>query len=147
MEGCVLLNQKYKALFSAMRDLMIEPTKMTPGVDLSNGVLLFYGRSIIQNTRDFYEPIYAWVCEYMEDPSEITVVTFKLEYIDAPSVKSILNLLMLLKEVNNKQLVFMINWYYAYGDLELLQLGTILQERLEMEFDFNEFEPNNARML
>jgi hypothetical protein len=130
-----------------MRDLMIEPTKKTPGVDLSNGVLLFYGRSIIDNTRDFYEPIYAWVCEYMENPSEITVVTFKLEYIDAPSVKSILNLLMLLKEVGDRDLVFMVNWYYAYGDLELLQLGTILQERLEMEFDFNEFEPNNARMI
>jgi hypothetical protein len=126
---------------------MIEPTKKTPGVDLSNGVLLFYGRSIIDNTRDFYEPIYAWVCEYMENPSEITVVTFKLEYIDAPSVKSILNLLMLLKEVGDRDLVFMVNWYYAYGDLELLQLGTILQERLEMEFDFNEFEPNNARMI
>jgi hypothetical protein len=40
-----------------------------------------------------------------------------------------------------------VNWYYAYCDLELLQLGTILQERLEMEFDFNEFEPNNARMI
>jgi hypothetical protein len=130
-----------------MRDLMIEPTKKTPGVDLSNGVLLFYGRSIIDNTRDFYEPIYAWVCEYLEDPSEITVVTLKLEYIDAPSVKSILNLLMLLKEVNNRELLFMVNWYYAYGDLELLQLGTIFQERLEVEFDFNEFEPDNGRML
>ena len=130
-----------------MRDLMIEPTKKTPGVDLSNGVLLFYGRSIIDNTRDFYEPIYAWVCEYLEDPSEITVVTLKLEYIDAPSVKSILNLLMLLKEVNNRELLFMVNWYYAYGDLELLQLGTIFQERLEMEFDFNEFEPDNGRMF
>jgi len=126
---------------------MIEPTKKTPGVDLSNGVLLFYGRSIIDNTRDFYEPIYAWVCEYLEDPSEITVVTLKLEYIDAPSVKSILNLLMLLKEVNNRELLFMVNWYYAYGDLELLQLGTIFQERLEVEFDFNEFEPDNGRML
>ncbi len=130
-----------------MRDLIIEPTKKTPGVDFSNGVLLFYGRSIIKNTRDFYEPIYAWVCEYMENPSEITVVTLKLEYIDAPSVKSILNLLVLLKEVNNRDLLFMVNWYYAYGDLEMLQLGTIFQERLEMEFDFNEFEPNNARIF
>ena len=129
-----------------MKDLIIEPTKKTPGVDLSNGVLLFYGRSIIENTRDFYEPIFAWVCEYMENPSEITAVTLKLEYIDAPSVKSLLNMLTLLKEVSNRELVFMVNWYYMYGDLEMLQLGTILQERLEMEFDFNEFEPNNARI-
>jgi hypothetical protein len=130
-----------------MRDLIIEPTKKTPGVDLSNGVLLFYGRSMIDQTRDFYEPIYAWVCEYLENPSEITAVTLKLEYIDAASVKSILNLLMLLKGVESRDLVFMVNWYYMYGDLEMLQLGSILQERLEMEFDFNEFEPHNTRLL
>ena len=130
-----------------MRDLIIEPTKRTPGVDLSNGVLLFYGRSMIDQTRDFYEPIYAWVCEYLEDPSEITVVTLKLEYIDAASVKSMLALLKLLKGVGDRELVFMVNWYYMYGDLEMLQLGTIFQERLEMEFDFNEFEPHNSRLV
>jgi len=127
-----------------MDDLYIEATKKTPGVDLSNGVLEFTGRSMIENTRDFYEPIYAWTCKYLEDPAEITVVSMKLEYIDAASVKSLMNLLQLLKGVEERELVFMVNWYYSYGDLEMLQLGAIIQDRLEMEFDFTEFEPTNS---
>lgn len=127
-----------------MDDLYIEPTKKTPGVDLSNGVLSFTGRSMIENTRDFYEPIYAWVCKYLEAPAEITVVSMKLEYIDAASVNSLMNLLTLLKAVEERGLVFMVNWYYSYGDLEMLQLGAIIQDRLEMEFDFTEFEPSNS---
>lgn len=127
-----------------MDDLYIEPTKKTPGVDLSNGVLSFTGRSMIENTRDFYEPIYAWVCKYLEAPAEITVISMKLEYIDAASVTSLMNLLILLKGVEERGLVFMVNWYYSYGDLEMLQLGAIIQDRLEMEFDFTEFEPSNS---
>lgn len=127
-----------------MEDLYIEPTKKTPGVDLSNGVLEFTGRSMIENTRNFYEPIYTWVCNYLENPSEITVVSMKLEYIDAASVTSLMNLLILLKGVEERGLVFMVNWYYSYGDLEMLQLGAIIQDRLEMEFDFTEFEPSNS---
>lgn len=127
-----------------MDDLYIEATKKTPGVDLSNGVLEFTGRSMIENTRDFYEPIFTWTCEYLEDPAEVTVVSMKLEYIDAPSVNSLMALLQLLKGVEERGMVFMVNWYYSYGDLEMLQLGAIIQDRLEMEFDFTEFEPTNS---
>lgn len=130
-----------------MEKLIIEPTKKTPGVDLSYGVLLFQGRSIIANTKDFYEPIFSWVCKYLENPPEVTAVTIKLEYIDAPSVQSLLQILKLLKEVETRELRFTVKWYYEYGDLELLQLGVILQGRLEMEFDFIEFEPHNYTML
>jgi hypothetical protein len=135
---------KFESPIADMEDLYIEPTKKTPGVDLSNGVLSFTGRSMIENTRDFYEPIYTWVCKYLEDPAEITVVTMKLEYIDAASVSSLMNLLILLKGVTERDKVFMVNWYYSYGDLEMLQLGAIIQDRLEMEFDFTEFEPSNS---
>jgi hypothetical protein len=127
-----------------MDDLYIEATKKTPGVDLSNGVLEFTGRSMIEKTRDFYEPIFTWTCKYLEDPAEVTVVSMKLEYIDAPSVNSLMALLQLLKGVEERGMVFMVNWYYSYGDLEMLQLGAIIQDRLEMEFDFTEFEPTNS---
>ena len=135
---------KFESQIAEMDDLIIEPTKKTPGVDLSNGVLEFTGRSMIENTRDFYEPIYAWVWEHVEGPAPITVITRKLEYIDAPSINSIMKLMELLKGVEERGLVFMVNWYYHYGDLEMLQLGAIIQDRLEMEFDFTEFEPTNS---
>lgn len=125
-----------------MEDLTIEKTRKTPGVQLTAGSLLFYGRSIIDNTRHFYSPVYEWICKYMEDPAYSTEVTMKLEYIDASSVKSILNLLEVLKSVNEKGFELKVYWFYAYGDLEMLQLGSILQGRLDIDFEYNEFEPD-----
>jgi len=127
-----------------MEDLIIQATKKTPGVDLSNGVMVFNGCSIIKDTASFYDPIFAWVRKYMESPSDPTVFTVKLEYIDAASVQAMLEILQILKDLEKQHIVFMVNWYYEYGDLEMLQLGVILQDRLEMEFDFNEFEPGNS---
>ena len=127
-----------------MDDLILEPTKKTPGVDLSNGILLLHGNSIIANEKDFFGPLFSWVCAYLEHPMEITTLTLKLKYIDTPSVQALLQLMELLKQVEKQGYVFLVNWYYEYGDLEMLQLGVILLSRLEMEFDFNEFEPKNT---
>lgn len=127
-----------------LKSLVIEPTKKTPGVNLSGGNLLLQGRSIISDTRTFYDPILAWICAYLDNPEQKTVFTLRLEYIDASSVQSIILLLKTLKEIRTRGLELKIKWYYEYGDLEMLQLGTILQDRLEMDFDFTEFEPENS---
>ncbi len=125
-----------------MEDLIIEKTRKTPGVNLTPGALLFYGRSIIDNTRDFYQPVYDWICKYLENPANETEVIMKLEYIDAPSVNTLMNLLKIINEIRERGLIFKVKWFYEYGDLEMLQLGSILQSRLEIEFDFHEFEPD-----
>jgi len=129
-----------------MDNLVIKPTKKTPGVEFTGGNLLFYGRSIIDESLNFYDPVFDWIRKYIEKPCDKTDVAIKLEYIDANSVKLIFELLKILKAVVEKGVSYHIKWYYEYGDLEMLQLGVILQGRLSMEFEFNEFEPTNSRM-
>ncbi|MDT8402551.1 MAG: SiaC family regulatory phosphoprotein [Bacteroidales bacterium] len=126
-----------------MNDLIIAPSEKTPGVDLSQGILFFHGRSIINNTKSFFEPIFAWVRHYLKNPAELTAVTIKLEYIDSPSLQALFQLLQQLKELGQNGHVLLVNWYYIYGDLEMLELGHMVQERLEIEFDFYEFQPEH----
>lgn len=128
-----------------MNDLIIQPGIKTPGVDLSYGILLFHGRSIIPEPKDFFEPVIAWIKNYIENPAEITAITIKLEYIDSKSTQALLHILELLKQVESKGLVLMVNWYYSYGDVEMLQLGELVQGRIELEFSFNEFEPESFK--
>jgi len=123
-----------------MNDLIIQPGIKTPGVDLSYGILLFHGRSIVPEPKDFFEPVIAWIKSYIENPAEITAITIKLEYIDSKSTQALLHILELLKQVESKGLVLMVNWYYSFGDVEMLQLGELVQGRIELEFSFNEFE-------
>ncbi len=128
-----------------MNDLIIEPKDKSPGIDLSNGILLFHGRSIINDPKVFYDPVISWVKKYLGSPAEITVVTIKLEYIDSPSSIILFQIFKMLEKIKKTDMILMINWYYAYGDIEMLELGEIMQGRLEVEFDFYEFGPNDTQ--
>jgi len=48
-----------------------------------------------------------------------------------------------LQSLTNKDLVLLINWFYAYGDLEMLELGEVIQGRLGVAMTYNEFMPED----
>jgi len=128
-----------------MNDLIIEPRDKTPGIDFSYGILLFHGRSLVEEPKAFFEPVFAWVKKYIKQPAATTVISIKLEYIDSKSTHALFEIFKLMECILKKEAVLMINWYYAYGDIEMLELGEIIQGRLETEFEFNEFRPDISK--
>jgi len=126
-----------------IEDLIIIPTEKTPGIDLSYGILLFHGRSIIKDTKTFFDPVHAWIKKYLKDPAELTSLTIKLEYIDSQSAQALFQIITQLQSLTNKDLVLLINWFYAYGDLEMLELGEVIQGRLGVAMTYNEFMPED----
>lgn len=123
-----------------MADLIIPPSEKTPGIDCSYGIISLSGRSISANSTSPFDAVLPWVKTYLRDPAEETVVSVKFEYIDALSAQSLLNIIKQLKKVESKGFVVLVNWYYEYGDLEMLELGELIQTRLDMEFDFIEMD-------
>jgi hypothetical protein len=123
-----------------MTDLIIQPSEKSPGIDCSFGIITFSGRSISANAVSPFDAVLPWIRSYLRNPAEETVVTARFEYIDAHSSQSLLNIIRQLKKVENKGFVLLVNWYYEYGDLEMLELGELIQARLEMEFDFIEMD-------
>lgn len=123
-----------------MNDLIILPSDKTPGVDFSTGILTLRGCSIVSDPKAFFDPLHAWTKKYIKNPPEITSVNIQLDYIDTPSTHALFSILTLLKKLEEKDLAVLVNWYYEYGDLEMLELGEVIQGRLEMEFTYIEHE-------
>ncbi|MCU0473035.1 MAG: DUF1987 domain-containing protein [Bacteroidales bacterium] len=120
-----------------MKELKISPTKYSPEVMLSpNGMIRIKGRSIHENVVEFFDPVEAWIAEYLEVPAEITRVDISLEYFNSASAKVFIHLLELLKQVSLKKKKFIFNWYYADGDEDILERGEYFSSILEVPFSF-----------
>ena len=94
------------------------------------------GRSILENVSDFFEPVEAWIAEYLEIPADITCVDISLEYLNSATAKELIHLLELLKHVSLRNKKFIFNWYYADGDEDILESGEYFSSILEVPFNF-----------
>ena len=63
-----------------MEPILIEGTPKTPTIkfDASSGVFEIKGRSIPENSVDFYKPLIDWLDSYKEDPNDKTIVNIRL---------------------------------------------------------------------
>lgn len=126
-----------------MIELNIQPEKKTLGVEFSEGNLLFHGRSIVNDAKSFFDPIVTWVKKYSKEPASVTTVTFKIEYIDSASTKCIMQLLKIIEGIQRKKgLAVIIYWYYDTDDIEMLELGEIIKDRFDLDFNFQERQVN-----
>ena len=85
-----------------MEDLKHEGSAKTPVVEFSsNGELLLKGRSIPENSIEFYKPLIEWLESYSESPNSTTVLSVQLEYFNTSSSKCILDVFKKLESVSN----------------------------------------------
>ncbi|MFW5820293.1 MAG: DUF1987 domain-containing protein [Bacteroidota bacterium] len=121
-----------------MEDLIIKPTNKSLSVKLTEGNLVFSGCSIINDPRTFFSPILKWVENYGKNPSDETHVDIKFEYIDSASVKSFFEILKELNDATRKKKLN-ISWHYDLDDPEILELGEIIESKLNLQFNFVEY--------
>ncbi len=122
-----------------MEDIQIEGTPKTPSVKFiaSEGSLEIKGRSIPENSIEFYKPLMDWIEQYSASPQKETVVNIQLEYFNTSSSKCILDLFKKL-EVINDQIV--INWYYEEDDEDMLEAGEDYDAIINIPFKMIEIE-------
>ncbi|MCW5920127.1 MAG: SiaC family regulatory phosphoprotein, partial [Bacteroidetes bacterium] len=63
-----------------MDKLIIEPGIKTPHIifDAANGSLEIKGKSIPENSIEFYKPVYDWLDTYATQPKDQTLLTVQL---------------------------------------------------------------------
>ena len=122
-----------------MDDIRIEGTPKTPSVifDASTGVLEIKGRSIPENSIEFYKPLMDWIELYASAPQERSIVNIQLEYFNTSSSKCILDLFKKLEAIN-KEIV--INWYYEEDDEDMLEAGEDYDAIINIPFKMIEVE-------
>ena len=116
---------------------MLDPDSKTPGIslDAGNGALKIWGRSIPENSVDYYKPIFNWLEEYSKNSNDATEMIFQLEYFNTSSSKCILDILRKLEliEQSGKSKIT-IKWLYEEDDEDMMEAGDDYQNMVKLPF-------------
>jgi hypothetical protein len=123
-----------------MENLTLEGTPKTPTVSFSKdaGVLEIKGRSIPENSIEFYKPLLDWIGEYGGASKPDTEINIKLEYFNTSSSKCILDVFKKLETLANTKMT--INWYYEEDDEDMLEAGEDYQAIISIPFKMIQVE-------
>lgn len=109
-----------------MESIKIEGSPKTPTVHFNadSGQLEIKGRSIPENSIEFYKPLVDWLDQYASSAKSQTVVNIQLEYFNTSSSKCILDVFKKLEAIHNgKSSEITINWHYEEDDEDMLEAG------------------------
>lgn len=125
-----------------MENLILEGSAKTPSVTFNagEGKLELKGRSIPENSVEFYKPLNDWIDSYGSNPKTQTVVDIKLEYFNTSSSKCILDLFKKLEGINGKGTDVSINWYFEEDDEDMEEAGEDYQAIISLPFKIIEVE-------
>ena len=75
-------------------NLLINNSVKTPSISFAaeNGLLEIKGKSIPENSLEFYRPVFEWLESYSQAPAPSTVLRVALEYFNTSSSKCLLDL-------------------------------------------------------
>jgi len=126
-----------------METLNLKGTAKTPNInfDPEKGLLEIRGRSIPENSLEYYAPIIRWLEAYSKEAPSQTTLNIHLDYFNTASSKCILDLLKKLSYIHEaKQSEVLINWHYDEDDEDMLEAGTDYEAIVAIPFKMVEVE-------
>ena len=125
-----------------MESISINGTPKTPDVEFDGekGSLLLKGRSIPENSIEFYKPLVDWLDSYSGTPQPKTVCEIQLEYFNTSSSKCLLDLFKKMESMNKDGNEIVINWYYEEDDEDMLEAGEDYQSIIDVPFKMIEVQ-------
>ena len=119
-----------------MEGITIEGTPKTPTInfDIATGHLEIKGRSIPENSIEFYKPIVELLDRYAAKPQANTNVKIQLEYFNTSSSKCILDIFNKLEAIHKAGNATIINWHYEQDDEDMLEAGEDYQAIIAVPF-------------
>lgn len=108
-----------------MEPLYLEGSPKTPHVhfDPITGLLELKGRSIPENSVDFYKPLIDWIDQYARQPNAKTSLHVQLEYFNTSSSKCILDVFKKLEPIRAAGSEVTVLWHYEADDEDMLEAG------------------------
>ena len=100
-------------------------------------MLLLKGRSIPENSIEFYKPLINWTENYSASTPSKTVLNVQLEYFNTSSSKCLLDIFKKLERIDNP---VTINWYYEEDDEDMLEAGEDYDAIIDITFKMIEVE-------
>lgn len=125
-----------------MKNIEIEGSPKTPEINFNSdsGIIEIKGRSIPENSIEFYKPMIDWLEEYAASPKSKTTVNIQLEYFNTSSSKCILDVFKKLEVISKNGNEVEVNWYYEEDDEDMLEAGEDYQSIIRIPFKMIEIE-------
>ena len=119
-----------------------EGSLTTPHVLLDpDGLIELKGKSIPENSFEFYEPLYNWLKEYSESPNEKTQVDLSMEYFNTSSSKEFMKFFRELENLHQSGLTqISVRWYHESDDEEMMEMGENLKREVELPLEILSIE-------
>ena len=121
----------------AMDILFIEGTDDTPAVrlDKKNGIFEIAGRSLPEDSVEFFRPVMDWLAEYKKQPNPDTTFVIKLDYMNTASSKLIQDVLLALQNIPGAHVM----WYFQEDDEDMENTGQEYSEFIRVPFEFRTY--------
>ena len=117
-----------------MDNFYLEAGIKTPMVhfEYDTGNFTISGRSIPENSIEFYQPAMDWLEEYIKDPRNDTEITVRLEYFNTSSSKCLVEIFRKLEGIYEEGKVVNIMWFYEQEDEDMLESGQDFSQILKV---------------
>ncbi len=119
-----------------MNNLQIEPGIKTPAINMdSAGLIEMKGKSIPENTAEFYQPVYEWLDQYAVSPQANTRVLINFEYFNTSSSKCLLDIFRKLETIHNSgKSSVSVSWVYDEDDEDMMETGEDYKSMVKLPF-------------
>lgn len=116
-----------------MKDILLEGTAKTPEVKFSIDPISMSlsGRSIPENSIEFYKPLLDWVDQSIQLHDEEVCISVKLEYFNTSSSKCLMDLF---KRIEKAAPMASVDWYYEEEDEDMLEAGEDYDAIIDIPF-------------
>ncbi len=120
-----------------METIKIAGTEDTPKVilDADNEIFEISGRSLPEDVASFYDPVLNWLDEYIENPLDSTIFNFKLVYFNTASSKLLLDILMKLEGLLEKDKEILVKWHFPEDDEDMEEAGEEYADIVDVPFE------------
>ncbi|WP_338763135.1 DUF1987 domain-containing protein [Bernardetia sp. ABR2-2B] len=121
-----------------MENFQIEGENYIPTVNFApeEGVLEISGESYHEYTIEFFQPIFEWLNNYLEQEGRTFTFNFRMTYFNTSSSRRFLEIFDLLEEYNkSKGGNVTVNWYYEKDDVDMLESGEEYAEDVDLGFN------------
>ena len=119
-----------------MGNYTLKPTPKTPRLsfDKGSGEFEISGRSIPENSIEFYRPLMGWLEDYVKRPAIKTVLTINLEYFNTSSSKCLVEVFRKLEMIRDTSEV-KVMWHYEEEDEDMLESGEDFKKIIKVPID------------
>lgn len=121
-----------------MQALVFNAQDDTPHVilDKENNIFELSGKSLPEDVVKFYQPIYNWLKQYVNNPNDETIVKLKIDYFNSASHKAINYMLEILSDIDKTGKKVSVKWHYLTEDEDMLETGHDFEELTGLHFEY-----------